>query len=365
MADPTVLILDDEEKWLALHERRLTQAGLTFRSTQLAREAIDIAKAFSTVKFALIDEILYVPPVPIATEQREFQRWQGSGVIREITAQRSDIQFIIVTSAPLLTSKGDNQSFRQETAKLRRQRGVIDIIHKQDIDEDPNGSYGWLIDLLKRPQLPTPTETAQPRVLVGIGVSADILDGAKYKRLRSCLKDLGASEFELDTSVERFLSQLKATEKTILIETPGSKKFDRCPQIKSNSQTFRILEFLARRTEQRTEVIVREQDYQYSSRKTIKGIDTTSELDQRSVQDFAFGYADDGRKRLQSGVQIEGKAEQNSRLKVAIHRVSQQLDKLNVGPARQLFNFEQNGYRPTFETGIILYTTDTKKFSSR
>jgi hypothetical protein len=354
MADPAVLVLDDEEMWLAFHERRLTQAGLSFRSTQLAKEAIDIAKAFLSIKFALIDEILFVPPVPV-------QRWQGSGVIREIMSHRADIQFIVVTSAPQIKSEGNNQVFRQETAKLRRQRGVIDIIHKQDIEEDAEGTYGWLMDLLKRPQFAVSAEALKPRVLIGIGVPAEILEGARHKRLRTCLKDLGSSEFEVDAAVEKFLAKLPAIEKTLFIETPGSKKFDRCTQIKPNSQTFQILELLAQRSEQRIEVIIREQDYQYSPRRSSGGIDPSSKLDQQSVQDFAFGYGEDGRRRLQSGVQIEGQSEQNSRLKVAIHRLSQQLDKLNIGPARHLFSFEQNGYRPTFDIGIVLYRTDGKK----
>ncbi len=88
--------------WLARHERRLSQAGFKCRSTQLAKEAIEIGKTDFSVKFALIDEILYVPPLPVDKTQCELQRWQGSGVIREIAALRSDIQFIVVTSAPQL-----------------------------------------------------------------------------------------------------------------------------------------------------------------------------------------------------------------------------------------------------------------------
>jgi hypothetical protein len=46
----------------------------------------------TSIKFALIDEILFVPPVPIDGNQRELQRWQGSGVIDEINNLRRDIQ---------------------------------------------------------------------------------------------------------------------------------------------------------------------------------------------------------------------------------------------------------------------------------
>ncbi len=356
MADPTVLILDDEERWLALHERRIGQAGIPYRSTQLAKDAIEIAKNYASIRYALIDEILYVPPVPVDPDLQERQRWQGSDVIREIYAKRPEIGIIIVTSAPLLRSKEDTQKFRQETAKLRRQRGVIDIVHKQDIEEELDDSYGWIIDLIKRTPLNAPTETTKPKVLVGIGVPSEILDGAKYKRLRSCLRDLGSSEYEIDQAVERFLDHLPTIEKTLLIEMPGSRKLDRCTAIKANSQTFQILEVLARRAERRSDLLIREQDYRFVPRRPQKSIDPESGIDTQAVKDFAYGYDDNGQKRIKSGVQIEGKLEAPSRLKVAIHRLGQQLDLLNIGSARHLFLFEGEGYRPMFETGIILYS---------
>ena len=55
MEKPTILILDDDEMWLARHERRLSQAGFKCRSTQLAKEAIEIGKTDVSVKFAFID----------------------------------------------------------------------------------------------------------------------------------------------------------------------------------------------------------------------------------------------------------------------------------------------------------------------
>ncbi|MUG96965.1 hypothetical protein F7734_33360, partial [Scytonema sp. UIC 10036] len=174
MTDFSVLVLDDEETWLARHERRLRQAMLLCHATQDAKEAIKIAKTNPSVKFALIDEILYVTPIPVVEEQRELQRWQGSGVIREIVAQRSDIQIIVVTAAPVSRSEGNNQLFRRETAKLRRQKGVIDIIHKSDIEEDPEGSYQWLIDLLKKPPLSVKADVVTPKVVIGLGYTKEV-----------------------------------------------------------------------------------------------------------------------------------------------------------------------------------------------
>ena len=146
---PTVLILEDNEMWLARHERRLQEAGFRCHSTQFAEEAIDIAKVDSSVKFALIDEVLFVPPIPVDSAYRQLQRWQGSGVIRELGPLRPDIKFIVVTSTPQLKSKGDSQSFRHQTYKLRSLPGVVDVIHQQDIDENPDDLYLRLIQHLR------------------------------------------------------------------------------------------------------------------------------------------------------------------------------------------------------------------------
>lgn len=361
MGELSILILDDDEKWLALHERRLRQAGFKCRDTQLAKEAIEIAKTDPTIKFALLDEILFVPPIPVEGNDGELQRWQGSGVVREISHQRSDIQMIVVTSAPQLRSQGDSRLFSQETAKLRRQPGVIDIIHKQDIETDPDREYGWLIKLFRKPQSATIVEVIKPRILIGLGVPPEVLNGAKYKRLRQCLKDTGASEYELDLTVKRFLAKLQPREKAVFIETPGSKKLDRTSSIKPDSQSFQILETLAQRAEQGTDVAICETDYQYHARKSGNEVDASTDLDPRSVKDFAFGYDAYGRKGLQMGVQIEGRSQSSSRLKVAIHRLSQQMVKLNVAPTGHLFTVEQGCYHPTFEIGIVLYAIEAGK----
>lgn len=64
MSNSSILILDDDERWVALHERRLRGAGLECRSTLSADEAIKIIQSDKSIEFALIDEILYVPPIP-------------------------------------------------------------------------------------------------------------------------------------------------------------------------------------------------------------------------------------------------------------------------------------------------------------
>lgn len=147
----TILILEDNELWLARHERRLKTVGFKCHATQWAEEAIRIAKIDSSVKFVLVDEVLFVPTVTTDTKKRSLQRWQGSGVIREIAPLRPDIQFVMVTSAPEERSKGSSKAFRRESHKLRSLPSVIDVFHRQDIQESPESTYEKLIHLLNRP----------------------------------------------------------------------------------------------------------------------------------------------------------------------------------------------------------------------
>jgi CheY-like chemotaxis protein len=363
VANFKVLILDDDELWLARHERRLGKAGLEFCATQDAKEAIKIAKTDPYVKFALIDEILYVTPIPLSEEDRELQRWQGTGVIREITAQRNDLQIIIVTAAPKQKSGDNLQVFRRETAKLRRQRGVIDVVHKVDIEEDPEDTYGWLIDLIERPSNSVGANVVTPKVLIGLGFTKEEHEAIaeqmgvprrQYLSIAPLLQKGGTKI--LDAFLER------SKEKSVLLEMPGSKQLDRLTNIKPDSSAFQILAFLAQQTEKKADVIICERNYKHASRQSKKNqIDVhTPEYDAIAVKAYVFEPGEDGRKKLRQGVQIERRQEQTSPLKVAIHRLRLQLSKLNVGPARQLFKHEQDGYRPQFELGIVLYTIKTQ-----
>ncbi|QLE57457.1 hypothetical protein [Nostoc sp. TCL26-01] len=360
MIDSAILVLDDDERWLALHERRLQQAGFRCHSTQDATDAIKIAKTNSSIKFALIDEILYVPPVPVAEEQRELQRWQGKGVIREISTQRPDMKIIVVTAAPVSRSHGDNQLFRQETAKLRRQKGVIDIIHKSDIDDDLESSYGWLIDLLKQPDSSEKATITIPKVLIGLGVQSAVYE-VVAEELKMAKKQYLpiAAYLKIVKQKQKTLDELwnAAEEKSVLLEMRGSKKLDQIKEIKTSSSAFKILAFLAKKTVLQHEVIIREQDYHCSRRKLKRQVDNIPKNDPLAVKDFAFGHDTDGRLRLRTGVQLEGSSNQNSPLKVAISRLRDLLSKVNVGRADKLLPYEQEygGYQPGFELGIVLY----------
>lgn len=353
-----ILILEDDELWLARHERRLKACGFEWRSTQRALEAITIAKTDPSIKFALIDEILYVPTAK-EDDLKELQRYQGSAVVKQIAKYRSDIQTIIVTSAPELRSKDNTRVFRRETAKLRRQRGVVDVIHKQDIEDAPDEAYGWLIDLLKRPSTGERVEIVKPRLLVGLEVPADILNGAKYKELRTLLLELGAGEANLPDSVDGFLIGWEKSSnlgKTIFIEMPGSKRLAPCPNIKSDSQNLKILEILACRAAKKEEVTISRQDYLFSPRKSGKKGDPPPEYDSREVKDFAYQVGDDGRKRLREGVQFEGQPKRSDPFKLQMNRLKDLLFSLNMGDRKDLFKVEQGCYYPLFEIDIILHS---------
>jgi len=367
VANLRILILEDDELWLARHKLRLMEAGFDCYATQDAKEAIKAAKIDPTIKFVLLDEILYVTPFPLKEEERELQRWQGHGVIREITAQRADIQFIVISAAPQIESdkqEGDKHVFRQETAKLRRRQGVIDIVHKVDIEESPDETYGWIIDLLKRSQITTKAEVITPKIIIGLGFSKETHEAIAEQMEIPKRQFLPISPL-LKQSGSRILNEFwqRAEEKSVFLEMPGSKRLDHLKAIKPNSSAFQILSFLALQAEKQANVLIQEKDYQHSSRHSKKTISVEADVDALERQDFAYGYGEDGRKGLRSGVQIEGKVDQSSPLKVAVHRLSQQLHRLNLGPARQLFNYEENGYRPSFELGIVVYAIRPTKVS--
>jgi CheY-like chemotaxis protein len=362
VGDFTVLILDDDEGWLARHERRLVQAGITCRSTQDGAEAIKIAKTDPLVKFALIDEILYAQAQSPEDLGQELQAYQGNGVIRQIAAQRSDIQVVVVTAAPKIKGENNQDAFRRETTKLRRQRGVVDIVHKIDIEENPNSAYDWIVELLKRPPASNSAQVVKPKVLIGLGFSKEEYEAIAEQSGVTKKRHLSLEPLLRQGNREKILQMFwdKAKEQSLFLEMPGSKSLDEVKDIKPSER--KILEFLAKQTELQAEVIIRERDYPSASRKSKKvDVAEGTDLDPLSVKDHAYAYDDsNGRRQLRSGIQIEGRQEHSSSLKVAIHRLKQSLSQWNVGPAKHLFIHEKDGYRPQFELGIVVYAVKAK-----
>ncbi|MEM9215832.1 MAG: hypothetical protein AAGD25_16005 [Cyanobacteria bacterium P01_F01_bin.150] len=363
--NPIVLILDDDELWLARHERRLRQAGFETFTTEHSKEALKVLKTNPAIKFALIDEILYVPPIPLAEEEKELQNLQGEGVIREINKQRADVQFIIVSAAPYQKSGEDIQVLLRETARLRRHPGVLDIIHKLDIQENPQDTYEWIIDLLKRSRNTTAAKVIRPKILIGLGFTKEEhetmaeqmeIKRKQYMPIAPLLKKAGNSKI-----LENFFERAK--EKSIFLEMPGMKKPDKLKEIKSNSSAFKILSFLAQQSERKEETLICEEDYKHFTRHSKKkGIDIDEDSDDVANRAFAFGYDHENKQgSLNDGVQIEQKNQNNSALKVAISRLSKKLQDLNVGPSKQLFYYDSRGYKPTFELSIVVFAIRSSK----
>ncbi len=146
MSQHPVLILDDDERWLALHERRLKQAGIDSYATQYSSEAIEFAKK-TKIKIALIDEILFVPPV-FNEQEAELQRLQGRGVLREIVNYSPDTLFIFITSAPAKRGNLTEPGLWRELVSLKVLAGVIEVINKQEIDCNPEESYKRIVNII-------------------------------------------------------------------------------------------------------------------------------------------------------------------------------------------------------------------------
>ncbi len=195
----SILVLDDDGYWLDKHTHWLRQVGFICRPTRLAQKALELAKTDRNIKFALIDEILFVPPIPAEVTDRERQRWQGQDVIREIVSVRPDVKCIVVTSAPRI-GNGDNvDGFRQATEVLRRQPGVIDLFHKQDIRENQQRAYEWLVEQLR---------------MLNLSVTTTDSKRERWSKEHQMLKEL----WELQ------LEKIKEIHRAFIIESDGDEK---------------------------------------------------------------------------------------------------------------------------------------------
>jgi hypothetical protein len=366
MPGPKVLILDDDEMWLARHERRLREAGFECHCTQLASDAIDWAKT-QLFSYALVDEILLVPPIPDDESKREMQRWQGSGVVREVVKARPNLHIILVTAAPILRSRGDAHIVTGETARLTRQPGVVDIIHKQDITADPDREYGWLIQSLwerfKGPTIIGFSQLIMPRVVIRLDIESKI-----FESLSEWLNDRADSEVARrrdELSYRSFwsgglpllgegVSEIipRAQHKSAYIELGGSKKRVQCKGIKPGSSEFRILLTLARRADEEGVPVIFEMDYEYDLRQRHSAAARSAGIDKVS-----FGEIASGREGTNPGIHIVGReGNRTPPLKVAISRLRKKLERLNVGPAALLFTGHQKGaYRAEFDATIVLH----------
>lgn len=142
----TILILEDDEKWLNKHTSRLETAGFKCYPTQYADDAIKVAKNNPSIQFGLIDYILYIP------DSQDRQDIQGKGVVNNINHEKPDMKFIFITDLPVTEAGTDKNLdiYKQKINDLKALPGVIDIIDKEDLERDADDYYNRIITLIKR-----------------------------------------------------------------------------------------------------------------------------------------------------------------------------------------------------------------------
>jgi hypothetical protein len=111
MARPKVLILEDDPVWLNRHRQYIAAAGFEVCSFYAAEEAIACAKGDPLIRCCVVDHILLTQGNPDNPE--ELQRWQGTGMIREIYRVRHDLLFALVTEAPRTWERNHFRSYEE------------------------------------------------------------------------------------------------------------------------------------------------------------------------------------------------------------------------------------------------------------
>lgn len=384
MCNYKILILDDENTWLTNLESIVSKAGFAALVTHSAEEAINLGCRTKSIKFALIDEILYELPIPRDENERELQMPQGHGVIGEIRKHRHDIQFIIVTSAPYLRAKESKyniDTFDKETAKLRQIPGVIDVLHKRRIDEyadtnERNLTYQWLYKLLKKPIFGSGTDQnkkATGKITIRLGFTDKAFEKMLEMQGRCNTNYVSILPFLKKGNPQKIIQSFfeSSKEQSIFLEPYEAKERKEHKQlkIKSNSQHFQILKILAIKSVIEEPVTIHHTEYKFESRsKPNQDIDV--DTDNLANQDFAYEYGDGG-KKLAHGIQIEKRDNADpekkaiAALKGQIHFLKKILANADVAPEEALFIPEQGGYAPKFELDITLYKMKQPKKSSR
>ncbi len=137
-----ILILEDEQAWRDRHQAELEKQGLNCIATTSAEDAIKHIRKDFSIRFALIDEILYEPAVLFQPPVR--QQWQGEDVMRLIREFRPDIHLISVTCLPDITDNG-----AKEMNNLEIRQGVLFAFNKARIDVDVEVAYELIARRIK------------------------------------------------------------------------------------------------------------------------------------------------------------------------------------------------------------------------
>lgn len=223
-----ILVLEDDEHWLAKHTLKLKQAGFEPHPTQWGEEAKKFIREDTSldIRGAIIDEILEDPKGSGGP-----QVVQGSEVVRYIKLKRSDVLCVMVTDVALKRSKNKEEVIGI-TEELKKASGV-EIFHKILLEKDYNPLIGYLRNNIK----PTPQKTAKVIFVIGIGQDKVYYvkkeHAAFRKRLNHCLvvEAEDTEDIEVETSTRKLEKLLKECEKQrIIIELkkpkPGEQGFD-------------------------------------------------------------------------------------------------------------------------------------------
>jgi hypothetical protein len=378
--EPKVLILDDDPKWCALHQVRLTRNDLTCIALQDGAKAIHAALSDPAIKFALVDEVLFVP----GTE--ELQKYQGKDVVRKIGEQRKDISFVYVTDAPDQQSNGNVFARDREDMKLNRSDGVLTVFHKRSFENALDDYYEKITQMIRRHSFPAPVKGDRPVILAGLGLDKEIWNVSKEQFEREAMSGRWGNLIEVP-NWQRFIGEVKPKERRIFVKFPTLERARECDEINSRKQSAQILFFLATRTALKDPAVINPRDYTCKTRRrkstgaeeavadleeSITECDFTDHERDRSYEmsnrDYMSEFEPDGhRKRVRSGIRIvraPDKAE--SRLKTAICRLAEALAKENVGPKGHLFEVvEKGGYKACFEIRLAIYPISSRRSSNK
>ena len=143
-----VLILEDDQTWLSQHKEYLGRAGLKVYDTQIASDAIKIFRKNKSVRFAVIDEVLYEPGTEI------LQNDSGMDVARAIHEYARDsgrkVIVYLVTNAVQEEVEG-KILVDPEKVNIFEEPGIIHkVIPKRLIELSQGVNYRKIIRDMKR-----------------------------------------------------------------------------------------------------------------------------------------------------------------------------------------------------------------------
>lgn len=193
---PTLLILDDERYWLKKHKLYFEKQGFICIPTLFSEDAIHLGTKLNSIKYAIIDHILYDPTQP--KEEQESQRWQGKEVISQIRQSRPDIKFAIITQAlSRYNTFDDRDLFLNDFSK---NLGKVWFSPKFEFETKPIRSYRDIKDFFCRPE--GAVENISNKVLIWASDPADqptrLNLGPEIHVIKESLKSIEVSHAKID-----------------------------------------------------------------------------------------------------------------------------------------------------------------------